>query len=143
MSRPTEDSVTDDATTLESTEPPRAHATPTDREDPEGPAGRRQALATLVSAYGGDTYRLLTDLANRLETSVAYVDRLTAEAHLERPLSDTEWSVISRQFTAMAFDEHIGDAGTVRTDWIDDVLVRAGIPGRGPGDRSLGQPRRR
>ncbi|WP_166503504.1 hypothetical protein [Modestobacter italicus] len=97
----------------------------------------------MVSAYGGDAYRLLTELANVLETSVAYVDRLTVEAHLERPLSDTEWSVISRQFTALAFDEHIGDVGTVRTDWIDDMVIRAGIPGRGRGDRSLGQPRRR
>jgi len=143
MSRPTEESVTDGATTLESTEPPRPRATPTGREDPESPVGRRRALAALVSAYGGDTYRLLTDLANLLETSVAYVDRLTAEAHLERPLSDTEWSVISRQFTAMAFDEHIGDAGTVRTDWIDDMVIRAGVSGRGRGDRPLGQPRRR
>jgi len=143
MSRTTEESVTDDATTLGSTEPPRPRATPTDREGPGGPVGRRQALAALVSAYGGDTYRLLTDLAKVLQTSVAYVDRLTAEAHLERPLSDTEWSVISQQFTAMAFDEHIGDAGTVRTDWIDDMVSRAGLPGRGRGDRSLGQPHRR
>ncbi|GAB4079155.1 hypothetical protein GCU67_13930 [Modestobacter muralis] len=143
MSRPSEEPVTDDATALESTEPPRPCATPTGRQDPGGPVGRRQALAALVSAYGGDTYRLLTDLADLLQTSVAYVDRLTAEAHLERPLSDTEWSIISRQFTAMAFDEHIGDAGTVRTDWIDDMVIRAGVPGRGRGNRSIGQPRRR
>jgi hypothetical protein len=30
----------------------------------------------------------------------------------------------------MAFDEHIGDAGTLRTDWIEDRLHRAGVPGR-------------
>jgi len=143
MSRPTEESVTDDATTFESTEPLRPHATSSGREGSGGSAGRRRALAALVSAYGGDTYRLLTDLADLLETSVAYVDRLTAEAHLERPLPDTEWSVISRQFSAMAFDEHIGDAGTVRTDWIDDMVLRAGLPGRCRGDRSLEQPRRR
>ncbi|GAA4733816.1 hypothetical protein GCM10023328_11630 [Modestobacter marinus] len=100
----------------------------------------------MVTAYGGDTYRLLTDLADLLEASVAYVDRPTVEAHVERPLSDTDWSAIASTFTAMAFDEHIGDAGTVRTDWIEDMLLRADTPGRGRGDnhpyRSLGQPPR-
>jgi hypothetical protein len=80
----------------------------------------------LVSADGGDAYRPLTDL---LEASVAYVDRPTVEAHLERSLSGTEWSAIAAQLTAMAFDEYIGDAGTIRTDWINDVLLRAGLPG--------------
>jgi hypothetical protein len=32
----------------------------------------------------------------------------------------------------MAFDEQVGEAGTFRTDWIDDVLFRAGVPGRPP-----------
>ena len=90
------------------------------------------ALEALVAAYGGDTYRLLTDLADRLEASVAYVDRPTVEAHLERPLSDGDWSAVAAQFTAMAFDEHVGDAGTVRTDWIEDRLHRAGVPGYTP-----------
>ncbi|WP_091543141.1 hypothetical protein [Modestobacter sp. DSM 44400] len=84
----------------------------------------------LVAAYGGDTHRLLTDLADHLGASVAYVDRPTIEAHLERPLSDAEWLASTSQITAMAFDEHIGDAGTIRTDWIEDVLLRAGVPGR-------------
>jgi len=82
----------------------------------------------LVSACAGDAYRLLTDLADLLEASVAYVDRLTVEVRLERSLSDTEWSAIASQLIAMAFDEHIGDAGTIRTDWIDDTLLRAGPP---------------
>ena len=88
------------------------------------------ALEAVVAAYGRDAYRLLTDLADALGASVAYVDRPTIEAHLERPLSDDEWLTVTAQFTAMAFDEHIGDAGTVRTDWIEDLLVRAGVPGR-------------
>jgi hypothetical protein len=110
---------------------------PTDRGDPHGQADRRQGCEALVAAYGGNTYRLLTDLAGLLEASVAYVDRATVEAHLERPLSDGEWSSIACRFTAMAFDSHVGDAGTIRTDWIDEVLLRAGVPGRG---RSVGLP---
>jgi hypothetical protein len=114
---------------------------------PIGQALHPWVLQALVAAYGGDTHRLLTDLADFVEASVAYVDRLTVEAHLERPLSHDEWLAIAAQFTAMAFDEHVGDAGTVRTDWIDDRLHRAGVPGRtlratgrsGPS----GQPRRR
>jgi hypothetical protein len=92
-------------------------------------AVRTWALEALVAAYGGDTYRLLTDLADLLEASITYVDRPTVEAHLERPLSDREWSAVAASFTAMAFDEHVGDAGTVRTDWIEDTLHRAGVPG--------------
>jgi hypothetical protein len=95
-----------------------------------GQSVRPWALRALVAVYGGDTYRLLTDLADFIEASVAYVDRPTVEAHLERQLTDDEWSAVAAQFTAMAFDEHVGDAGTVRTDWIDDRLHRAGVPGR-------------
>jgi hypothetical protein len=114
---------------------------------PIGQAVRPWALQALVAAYGGNTYRLLTDLADLVEASVAYVDRPTVEAHLERPLSDEDWSAVAAQFTAMAFDEHVGDAGTVRTDWIDDRLHRAGVPGRtlrAPGRSGPSrQPRRR
>jgi hypothetical protein len=95
-------------------------------------AVRPWALRALVAAYGGDTYRLLSDLADLLEASIAYVDRPTVEAHLERPLSDDQWSAVAAQFTAMAFDEHVGDAGTLRTDWIEDRLHRAGVPGHTP-----------
>jgi len=93
---------------------------------------RTWALEALVAAYGGDIHRLLTDLADLVETSIAYVDRATVEAHLERPLSDDEWSAVAAEFSAMAFDEHVGDAGTFRTDWIEDRLHRAGVPGRTP-----------
>lgn len=85
-------------------------------------AVRPWALQAFVAAYGGDTYRLLTDLADLLEASIAYVDRPTVEAHLERPLSDGEWSAVATEFTGLAFDEHVGDAGTVRTDWIEEAL---------------------
>ena len=91
---------------------------------------RPWALEVVVAANGGDTHRLLTDLAELLEASIAYVDRPTVEAHLERPLSDGDWSAVAASFTAMAFDEHVGDAGTVRTDWIEATLRRAGVPGR-------------
>jgi hypothetical protein len=95
-------------------------------------AVRPWALQVLVAAYSGDTYRLLTDLADLLQASIAYVDRPTVEAHLERPLSDVDWSAVAASFTAMAFDEHVGNAGTVRTDWIEDTLRRAGIRRRTP-----------
>ena len=99
---------------------------------PVGRVVRSWAVEALVAAYRGDTHRLLTELADALGASVAYVDRPTVEAHLERPLSDSEWSAVTAQFTAMAFDEHVGDAGTVRTDWIEDRLHRAGVTGRTP-----------
>src|SRR3712207_4398069 len=99
---------------------------------PVGRVVRSWAVEALVAAYGGDTHRLLTELADALGASVAYVDRPTVEAHLERPLSDREWSAVAAQFTAMAFDEHVGDAGTLRTDWIEDRLHCAGVPGRTP-----------
>ena len=97
---------------------------------------RRRVLQDLVDSYGGDTHRLLTDLADVIGASIAYVDRPTVEAHLERPLSDREWAATAQRFTAMAFDDHVGDAGNLRTDWIEDVLARAGVPGRG----HTGQP---
>src|SRR3954471_13762353 len=90
------------------------------------------ALQALVAAYDGNIHRLLTDLADLVQASVAYVARATVEAHLERPLTDGEWSAVATSFTAMAFDEHVGDAGTLRTDWIEDRLRRAGVPGRTP-----------
>ncbi|WP_299960492.1 hypothetical protein [uncultured Modestobacter sp.] len=99
-----------------------------DLGEPDPTANRHRLCAALVSAYDGDTYRLLTDLADLLEASVAYVDRSTVEAHLERSLPDLVWSAIASELTSMGFDEHIGDAGTTRTDWIDDVLLRAGFP---------------
>jgi hypothetical protein len=96
----------------------------------------RAVLQALVDSYGGDTHRLLTDLADVIGASIAYVDRPTVEAHLERSLSDRAWAATTQQFTAMAFDDHVGDAGTLRTDWIEDVLAKAGVPGRG----HTGQP---
>ena len=107
---------------------------------PVGQVVRSWALEALIAAYRGNTHRLLTDLADALEASVAYVDRPTVEAHLQRPLSDREWSAVAAQFTAMAFDEHVGEAGTLRTDWIEDRLHRAGIPGRTPRDTGRSGP---
>jgi hypothetical protein len=102
----------------------------TDSVTPVRRVVRSWVLEAVVAAYSGDAHRLLTELADALGASVAYVDRLTVEAHLERPLTDHEWSAVAAHVTAMAFDEHVGDAGTVRTDWIEGVLVRAGVPGR-------------
>jgi hypothetical protein len=140
--------ITDTALTPQSATPGESRATGgSDDIASIGQAVRPWAVQALIAAYGGDTHRLLTDLANLLEASVAYVDRPTVEAHLERPLSDDEWSAVAAQFTAMAFDEHVGDAGTVRTDWIDDRLHRAGVPGRPlratgkPGQRRPSRPR--
>lgn len=93
-------------------------------------------LQTLVDAYDGDTYRLLTDLADLLQASVAYVDRLTVEAHLEWALSDRDWAAVADGLRPMAFDDHVGEAGSFRTDWIEDMLARSGVPGRtSAGDR--------
>jgi hypothetical protein len=91
---------------------------------------QRRAIVGLVTAYGGNTYRLLRDLGEHLGVSLAYVDRITVEAHLERTLSDAEWAATSYQFNALEFDEHVGDHGSFRTDWIETVL-EASVPGYG------------
>jgi hypothetical protein len=91
----------------------------------------RGVLQAFVDSYDGATHRLLADLADVIDASIAYVDRPTVEAHLERPLSDWEWAATAQRFTAMAFDDHVGDAGSLRTDWIEDVLAKAGVPGHG------------
>ena len=140
--------TTDASPTPESDDAAESRATSgSDDVAPIGQAVRPWVLQALVAAYGGNTYRLLTDLADLLEASVAYVDRPTVEAHLERPLSDGEWSAVAARFAAMAFDEHVGDAGTLRTDWIEDRLHRAGVVGRtlrATGRSGLSrQPRRR
>lgn len=85
-------------------------------------------LHVLVDAYGRNLHRLLADLARLLEVSVAYVDRPTIEAHLERTLSDREWIAVADQLFPLAFDEHVGEGGSIRTDWIDDVLA-GGVAG--------------
>ena len=122
--------VADACTTVDSDDHRRPG--PADSVVPVGQVVRSWVIEALVAAYGGDTHRLLTDVAHAVGASVAYVDRPTVEAHLERPLSDREWSAVAAQLTAMAFDEHVGDAGTLRTDWIEDRLHRAGVPGRTP-----------
>jgi len=120
--------VADTCTTVNSDDHCRPRAA--DSVVPVGQVVRSWAVEAVIAAYGGATHRLLTDVADALEASVAYVDRPTVEAHLERPLSDGEWSAVAAQFTAMAFDEHVGDAGSLRPDWIEDRLHRAGVPGR-------------
>lgn len=94
-------------------------------------ASRASALVELVDAYNGSSYRLLRDLGDLLGLSLAYVDRDTVEAHVERTLSETEWAAVAGQFTALDLDEHVGDFGTFRTDWIETVLDKAGVPGYG------------
>ena len=94
-------------------------------------ARQGRTIVELVAAYDGNTYRLLRDLGDHLAASLAYVDRPTVEAHLERTLSDAEWAATNDQFTALDFDEHVGDHGSFRTDWIESVLEKAGVPGYG------------
>lgn len=94
-------------------------------------ARRASALVELVDAYDGSTYRLLRDLGDHLGLSLAYVDRDTVQAHVERTLSDAEWSAVTGQFTALDLDDHVGDHGTFRTDWIETVLDKARVPGYG------------
>jgi hypothetical protein len=105
---------------------PLADPTPTAVPDP-----RARAITDVIVACAGSTYRLLTALADRLQLSLAYIDRETVEAHLERALSDSEWAATNDQFTALDFDEHVDDHGTFRTAWIETVLDKAGVPGYG------------
>lgn len=94
-------------------------------------AERRAAVASVIDVYDGKSYRLLRDLADRLGASLAYVDRATVEAHPERALSDVEWAATNDQFAAMDFDDVVGDHGRFRTEWIERVLDKAGVPGYG------------
>lgn len=87
-------------------------------------------IAAVIAAYDGRVHDLLTDLADALELSLAYVDRPTVEAHLERPLADADWVAVASRFRAMDFDDHVGDHGSFRTDWIEAVLEGAGVAGR-------------
>jgi len=105
-------------------------------------ARQGRTIVDLVAAYDGNTHRLLRDLGDYVGASFAYVDRLTVEAHLERALSDAEWAAINDQFTAMDFDEHVGDHGSFRTDWIETVLEKAAVPGYGytADGEDVGQP---
>ena len=96
----------------------------------------RAALQNPVDSYGGDTHRLLTAWPTSSAPASPTSTGPPSRAHLERPLSDRAWAATAQQFRAMAFDDHVGDAGTLRTDWIEDVLARAGVPGRG----HTGQP---
>jgi hypothetical protein len=105
---------------------PLSAPTPTAVPDPHA-----RALADVTAAHDGNSHRLLTALADQLQPSLAYVDRETVEAHLERALSDAEWAAANDQFTALDLDEHVGDHGTFRTDWIETVLEKAGVPGYG------------
>jgi hypothetical protein len=94
-------------------------------------ARQGRTIVELVAAYDGNTCRLLHDLGDHLSASLAYVDRPTVEAHLERTLSDAEWAATNDQFTALDFDEHVGNHGSFRTDRIESVLEKAGVPGYG------------
>ena len=85
-------------------------------------------LQAFIDSYGGDTHQLLTELADVISASVAYVDRPTVEVHLQRPSSDQEWTATAQQFMTMAFDDHVGDAGSIRTDWIHNVLAGPAYP---------------
>ena len=89
-------------------------------------------LAVLISTYRGREHELLVDLASALQLSLAYVDRATVEAHLERRLPDADWNAVAAEFHPLDFDDHVGDHGSFRTDWIETVLERAGVAGRDP-----------
>ncbi|CCH89115.1 protein of unknown function [Modestobacter italicus] len=128
----------DEACLVGSAAQPQQVSRSTEHQSSGRAASRQCACAALVAAHGGETHELLTDVADLLQASVAYVDRLTVEAHLERPLSTTEWTAVAACFTAMSFDEHVGDAGSLRTDWIDGILLLAGIEGASDDGRSLG-----
>lgn len=88
-------------------------------------------LHAVITAYEAKPHSLLRDLGDHLNLSVAYVDRAIVEAHLGRVLDRSEWAAVCSTFGALDFDDHVGDSGTFRTDWIDALLDKAGVPGRG------------
>ncbi len=90
----------------------------------------RASLAAAVAAHPGSVHQILTEVAQLVGASIAYVDRDTIEAHLDRRLADQDWkSIVARHLPPMGLDEQVGDAGTLRTDWIETILADAGVPG--------------
>jgi hypothetical protein len=98
----------------------------TGRTDHDKKAG---TLADALAAYGTNTEQILTAVADQLGLSLAYVDRHTVEAHVERRLNDAEWTAANAAFTGLAFDDHI--PAETRADWIDAVLFHADVAGIG------------
>jgi hypothetical protein len=94
---------------------------------------RQGALTDALAAYGTSTDQILTAVADQLGLSLAYIDRHTVEAHVDRRLSDAEWTAVTREFSGLSFDEHM--AAQSRADWIDAALFRADVAG--PGDTHL------
>lgn len=90
---------------------------------------RGAALPAVATAYHGNTYRPLREFGDQRSASIAYVDRNTIAAHLERPLPTTEWATGNDQFGAPAFDDHVDEPARFRTDWIATLLTRTGVPG--------------
>ena len=140
--------VVDTCTTVDSDhhgQPPAA-----DSVAPVGQVVRSWAVEALVAAYGGDAHRLLTDLADLLEASVAYVDRPTVEAHLERPLSDGEWSAVASYARRMAgrtassalrrraISTFSRDEGTSTSSWPDPSALRTRVRKSATGSVSIG-----
>lgn len=84
----------------------------------------------------------MVGLGDVLGLSLAYVDRQTFGAHLERALTGAEWAQVNDEFRAMDFDDHVGDSGRCRTEWIDAVLAKAGVdpdqPQTDPADDTAG-----
>jgi len=96
------------------------------------PAARSAALASAVAAYGTAGLQLLTDVADQIGVTFAYVDRRTVEAHLERRLTDAEWAAVNDSFRALDLDDHLSPDDVA--DWVDAVLVRADVAGRDHAD---------
>jgi hypothetical protein len=94
-----------------------------------------RALVELVDAYShygkGNTYRLLRDVGDHLNRSIAYVDRATIEAHLERNLSVGEWAATSSSSTPwISTTTSATPAPSARTG-SRLRLVKARVPGYG------------
>jgi len=91
-------------------------------------AARQAALAAALAAYDSRSLQLLTDVADRIGISFAYVDRITIEAYLERRLTNDEWDSVNTSFGALDLDDHLPLHDVA--DWIDAVVVRAEVIGR-------------
>jgi hypothetical protein len=89
---------------------------------------RANACATVdgLADCAGKPHRALRDLARCLNLSLTHVVRAAIECCLERPLNPTE-RARAHPAGRWGLEEHIGDAGTLRTDWIADLLAAADI----------------
>lgn len=86
---------------------------------------RNRRLYEAYVACFTDPMQALLDLAHAADIAVAYIDRAVIEAHLDRVLTEEQWQHVASLLDD--YDEHVSSWPDVNSDFINDVLRRAGV----------------